>query len=57
MLYDSVYEGLVWRRNEQNYVKVVSRFQQMWTDMMTKLAINTHVYCMNYKHMYVYMYV
>jgi tRNA pseudouridine38/39 synthase len=36
VLYDSVYEGLVWRRNEQNYVKVVSRFQQMWTDMMTK---------------------
>jgi tRNA pseudouridine38/39 synthase len=36
VLYDSVYEGVEWRRCERNYVKTVSHFQQMWTEMMVK---------------------
>lgn len=39
VLYDSVYEGLEWRRCERNYVKVVSHFQQMWTEMMVKSVL------------------
>ncbi|CAI8040965.1 tRNA pseudouridine(38/39) synthase [Geodia barretti] len=36
VLYDSVYEGVEWRRCERNYVKTVSHFQQMWTEMTVK---------------------
>ena len=36
ILYDSVYEGVEWRRCERTYLNVVSHFQRMWTEMAVK---------------------
>ena len=39
VLYDSVYEGVEWRRCERNYLNVVSHFQKMWTELTVRSVV------------------